>query len=112
MPNFNTVHLGELIQQQIKAVGMTKAEFGRRIHTSRQNVNTLLRKADISVNQLIKISLVLNYDFFQSLHSTQVEHPEVGPSFPPRTGISLTIHHLNCHEIQELSLLMAAWQKN
>lgn len=42
---------------------MTKAEFGRRINTSRQNVNTLLRKESMDIQLLQKIGKVLQYDF-------------------------------------------------
>ena len=59
------IHIGRLIEQRIKEVGMTKAEFGRRINTSRQNVNTLLKKNSLDTEMLWRISEVLNFDFFQ-----------------------------------------------
>lgn len=46
-------------------MGMTKAEFGRRINTSRQNVNSLLRKASLDTAHLLRIGEALKYDFFQ-----------------------------------------------
>lgn len=59
------IHIGSLIEARIKALGMTKAEFGRRINTTRQNVNTILRKHSLDAELLQRISLVLKYDFFK-----------------------------------------------
>ena len=59
------IHIGRLIEERINEVGMSKAEFGRRINTSRQNVNTLLRKSSLDTVMLSNISKVLNYDFFK-----------------------------------------------
>lgn len=46
---------------------MSKAEFGRRICTSRQNVSLILRKQSISTIQLMQISRVLDCNFFDYL---------------------------------------------
>ncbi len=59
------VHIGELIEERIAEVGITKAEFGRRINTSRQNVNTILKKRSLDTSVLRNICRVLNFDFFQ-----------------------------------------------
>lgn len=59
------VHIGELIEAKISEVGITKAEFGRRINTSRQNVNTILKKKSLDTELLKSISKVLNHDFFR-----------------------------------------------
>lgn len=61
----NIPHMGQLIQEKLKEAGMTKAEFGRRINTSRQNVNTLLRKEYVPVDTLLKVCRVLQYNFFE-----------------------------------------------
>lgn len=72
------IHIGRLIEERIKEVGMTKAEFGRRISTSRQNVNTLLRKESLDTKLLRKICRVLDYDFFHYFlkPGTMVGSPE------------------------------------
>ncbi len=58
-------HIGRLIEEKIREVGMTKAEFGRRINTSRQNVNTILRKEHLPADILAKASRILGYNFFE-----------------------------------------------
>lgn len=65
------IHIGRLIEERINEVGMSKAEFGRRINTSRQNVNTLLRKASLDTTVLSQIGKVLNHDFFRYYSSTR-----------------------------------------
>lgn len=80
------IHIGRLIEERIKEVGMTKAEFGRRINTSRQNVNTLLRKESLDTRLLKKIGRVLNHDFFHyfqrkgTLPGSVEEEPQSGPN--------------------------------
>ena len=58
------VHLGEIIKEQLDLVGMNNAELGRRINTSRQNIDKILKKSSIDSEQLFKIGQALNYDFF------------------------------------------------
>jgi hypothetical protein len=72
------VHVGKLIEWRLDEMGMTKAEFGRRINTSRQNVNSLLRKPSLDTAYLQKISEALHYDFFKHF----LEHP-VGKTGEP-----------------------------
>jgi transcriptional regulator with XRE-family HTH domain len=62
--------LGQMIDDRLKAIGMTKAEFGRRISTSRQNVSLILRKESMDTKLLQKISVVLDHDFFSDLGTT------------------------------------------
>ena len=59
------IHVGKLVEERIFERGMSKAEFGRRMNTSRQNVNTLLRKAIWDVRQLVDASSILKMNFFE-----------------------------------------------
>ena len=59
------VHLGKLIEKVLKERGMSKAEFGRRIDTSRQNINGMLQKPTLDCASVIKISQVLEVNFFE-----------------------------------------------
>jgi transcriptional regulator with XRE-family HTH domain len=73
------VHVGKLIEWRLDEMGMTKAEFGRRINTSRQNVNSLLRKPSLDTAYLQKISEALHYDFFKHfLEQPQAKSVDVG----------------------------------
>lgn len=63
-------HLGELITAKLEEKGMSKAEFGRRINTSRQNVSLILQKHDIDTGMLRRICQALQHDFFGELAET------------------------------------------
>jgi transcriptional regulator with XRE-family HTH domain len=60
-------HLGKLIDHRLTELGMSKAEFGRRIVTSRQNVGQIIEKHSLSTDQLWRISDALGVDFFDLL---------------------------------------------
>lgn len=75
-----SIHIGRAVLDRITEIGMSKAEFGRRIHTSRQNINALLNKHSMDVKQLAKISEVLRFDFLSLLS------PKPSPEISGRTG--------------------------
>ncbi len=66
------VHIGQVVEQRIIELGMTKAEFGRRMDTSRQNVNTLLSKENWTVDMIASASRVLGQNFFLAFMSKGV----------------------------------------
>ena len=86
------LHIGKTIAAKIKEVGMSKAEFGRRIDTSRQNVNSLLQKSTLDVSTLTKISNVLETNFFDH-YIKQLEFLKKDePPAPINNQISLTLN--------------------
>ncbi len=103
------IHIGRLIEERIKEVGMTKAEFGRRINTSRQNVNTLLRKESLDTRLLKKIGRVLDYDFFSFFTKpglgTALGSPE---GDPPGPIIKLVIELSGLQQEKLLELLFGS----
>lgn len=63
---YSKVDIGELIKNVVLDSGMTKMEFAKQIGLQRQNVEkTIFSKHGIDTDMLIKISEVLNFDFFQ-----------------------------------------------
>lgn len=70
------IHIGNEIAQMQKLRGMQNDEFARRINTSVRNLNNIKIKDDLSVNQLFKISEVLDFNFF-SLFEPLVVAPTV-----------------------------------
>jgi transcriptional regulator with XRE-family HTH domain len=67
-------HLGKLIAHRLEEIGMTKAEFARRISCSRQNVSILLGKESFDTKQLMRMGEVLGTDFFQALSAVHGVH--------------------------------------
>ncbi len=58
-------HIGNKIKSVVKERGMEKAEFGRRINMSRENVYSIFRRKTIDTGLLSTISQVLEHDFFK-----------------------------------------------
>ncbi len=65
------MHIGKKIEEVTKERGMTKAELARRVHTSRQNINTVLKKENLDTGLIKKFGRALNYDFFQHFTNAQ-----------------------------------------
>ena len=101
---FEDLHMGQIIEKEINRVGMTKAEFGRRINTSRQNVNTILKKKDISTDLLKAICKVLNRNFFEVLSFKNVPDSLPYDSLQV-TGMELTVKLKGTDMIDFLSWL-------
>ena len=61
----NKIDIGNLIGKRLIEVGMTKAEFARRINYSRGTVYNILNNSTIDVVRLQKISIVLEFNFLE-----------------------------------------------
>jgi len=60
------MHIGKLIELRIEQIGMTKAEFARRINRSPQNVQDLLTRTSVDTSLLLAIGKALGYNFFRA----------------------------------------------
>ncbi len=78
------MHLGNMIEQRLDELGMTKAELGRRLGTSRQNINALLRKQLPPMEQVWLACTALQYDFFADIsRQLRAVDPRCTPPIPP-----------------------------
>ena len=59
------LHIGRLIDQTLKASGMTYAQFARLLHCDRTTVYHLVRSKSIDTDRLLRISKILNHDFLR-----------------------------------------------
>jgi transcriptional regulator with XRE-family HTH domain len=59
--------LGPIIAQILEEKGMSKAEFARRINTSRQNVSLILKKEHLDTQLLWTICQALDSDIFHPI---------------------------------------------
>jgi DNA-binding Xre family transcriptional regulator len=68
--------LGPLIEKILAERGMSKADFGRRINCSRQNVSLILKKEHLDTQLLWKICDVIDTDLFGLMSQTfDADHP-------------------------------------
>ena len=66
------MHIGKLIKQQVEEQGKTVVWFAQQLSYSRTNVYKIYEKSSIDTDVLMRISLVLHYDFFK-LYSERLE---------------------------------------
>lgn len=65
------LHIGRIIEDRLDEIGMSVAEFGRRIGTTRQNAQNLLKRKQIQIDSAIEYNEILNppgskpWDIFQ-----------------------------------------------
>lgn len=102
MPTQERLHIGHLIKSVFDKSGMTVAEFARRIHCARPNVYSIFDRQDISVEQLINISKVLDYNFFDDIQQYYGMRSEL---LPASLNVSIDLGELKTdkgHRINEL----------
>ena len=58
------VHIGQEIDKRREELNMSKSEFARLISVPQQHVNRIFEKVSIDTAKLIKISRVLDFNFF------------------------------------------------
>ncbi|GHN01033.1 hypothetical protein WSM22_25220 [Cytophagales bacterium WSM2-2] len=68
------LHIGKEIERVYTNSGMKISEFAKRINTSPRNVYSIFARSEIKTEQLLKISRVLNHDFF-ALFNVEVDKP-------------------------------------
>lgn len=59
------LHIGQLIESRYHERGIKVSFFAKAIGTSERNVYKIFEKTSIDTQQLLRISKVLDYDFFQ-----------------------------------------------
>jgi len=60
------IHIGHLIQQQLKEQGRSVTWFAQRLNYDRSNAYKIFSKQHIDTDLLLTISKVLNYNFFNN----------------------------------------------
>ncbi len=58
-------HIGEQIKSVLEKKGLSVTEFAKRINKSRENCYSIFSRKTIDTGLLMKISSVLEYDFFE-----------------------------------------------
>ncbi len=58
------MHIGKKIQEAVKRSGLSVTEFASKINYSRRNIYSIFDKQSIDTSLLVKISEVLEHDFF------------------------------------------------
>lgn len=59
------VHIGEEIKKRIKEKGITIVWFSSQLSCTRANVYKIFEKKSLDTDLLLRISVILDYDFFE-----------------------------------------------
>ena len=61
----NNIHIGHLIHEQLRKDQRSVGWLAREIHCTRNNVYKIFNKSSLDSDLILKISKVMNYNFFQ-----------------------------------------------
>ena len=76
----NNIHIGRLIREQLKADQRSVSWLAREIHCTRNHVYKIFNKPSLDGDLILKISVAMNFNFFQYYTAEFVE------SIKARTG--------------------------
>ena len=90
------VHIGKEIRRKIESIGMTKAEFARRMNRSPQAVQWWFQKESIDTGTLVQVSEILNFNFFTCyIDKDELQYlNEEGSVYNPKSASTETILRL------------------
>lgn len=59
------IHIGSVIEKELRRQGQTATWFARELYCNRQNVYNIFKRKSIDTDLLMRISLVLHCNFFE-----------------------------------------------
>lgn len=59
------IHIGQIIEQEMVKRGCTKAWLAKQLFCHRTNIGNILKRQSIDTEQLLKISKILQVNFFE-----------------------------------------------
>ena len=71
-----TIHLGNMIKRELKAQGRSVSWLARTIHMERSSIYKIFERNSLDVGLLIRISIVMDHDFFMDVSKKMRDHYE------------------------------------
>ncbi|MBR4497533.1 MAG: helix-turn-helix domain-containing protein [Bacteroidales bacterium] len=65
MEEFNQLHIGKIIHAKLREQGRSTSWLAKQIPCSRNNLYKIFSKPSINTDVLLRISKILDYNFFQ-----------------------------------------------
>ncbi|MBR1514769.1 MAG: XRE family transcriptional regulator [Bacteroidales bacterium] len=63
------LHIGHLIQQELSRQGRSASWLAKSIYCERSNIYKLFQRESISIDQLMRISEVMEHDFLRDCYN-------------------------------------------
>lgn len=70
-----TIHIGKLIENELRRQERTVSWFARNLYCERANIYHIFKRRSIDTELLMRISCLLDHNFF-SYYSSQIEKKE------------------------------------
>lgn len=71
-----TIHLGNMIKRELKSQGRSVSWLARTIKMERSSIYKIFERNSLDVALLIKISIVMDHDFFKDISQKMHDHYE------------------------------------
>lgn len=85
----STLHIGQMIEAELRRQERTVTWFARQLHCDRRNVYDVFHRSSIDTSMLMRICLILHTDFFAALAEAYTRlQDSILP--PPRKEASVT----------------------
>ncbi|HEY0297841.1 MAG TPA: helix-turn-helix domain-containing protein [Arachidicoccus sp.] len=66
-----SIHIGQVIEKEAKRSGISRKELYEKLNTSRQNLYAIFKRETIDTGILMKLSSLLNYNFFKEFFTEE-----------------------------------------
>ena len=86
----NNIHIGAIIKAKAAEKGISETQLAKMIHCHISNVHYLYKKQSINTEQLWKIAMALEYDFFTEIYGDSLPDNVVTKNNSYTTTIVLT----------------------
>ncbi len=116
--NIGLFHVGEAIKDRMKSLKMTQADFAEILKMTQPSVNAMLKKSSMDTDDLKRISIHLDYNFFEDFCPDLKQKRELQIAHAEAEGESETIKELvrqmsylrseNIRKDKEIERLLAA----
>jgi len=67
------IHIGKLIERELRRQERPVSWFARKLYCERTNIYDIFKRQSIDTDMLLRISAVLNHDFFR-YYTSEYEH--------------------------------------
>lgn len=102
---FEKINIGQLIEQKMNELNVSKSEMARRSGIANQNINRVLERTSIDTDKLIAISEALNFNFFDCFHSIEDNSTVTANNGGVAVSGNGTVHHIETNISSDVVIL-------
>ena len=66
-----SIHIGQIIKERVTEKRLSQEALGKMINTTKQNVGNIYKRRSIDTQLLLKLCVVLEYNFFEVFYSEE-----------------------------------------